>query len=122
VEPDDRATRRPHGRRALHKQQLEEQAKEWQAKLDLFNTKVEKPEPKKIEIVPIDAEKKPEDVVSYTIKELLNNRIKEEPKVEEIKDEEIKDEVVKVEYKVEEEPKKKTDERLKPDLTEVIET
>jgi hypothetical protein len=113
----ERANEEAARERALHKQQLEDQAKEWQAKLDLFNSKVEKPEPKKIEIVPIDADKKPEDVVSYTIKELLTNEIKEEPKVEE-----IKDEVVKVEYKIEEEPKKKTDERLKPDLTEVIET
>ena len=91
---------------------LEEQVKEWQNKLEAFNTKVEKPEPKKIEIVPIDDDKKPEDVVSYTIKDLITTEFKEE----------VKDEVVKVEYKIEEEPKKKTDERLKPNLTEVIET
>ena len=91
---------------------LEEQVKEWQNKLEAFNTKVEKPTPKKIEIVPINDDKKPEDVVSYTIKDLITTEFKEE----------VKDEVVKVEYKIEEEPKKKTDERLKPNLTEVIET
>jgi len=69
--------------------QLEAQAREWQIKLDLFNAKVQKPEPKNIEIVPINAEKKPEDRVSYTLKDLVSNtqeQVKEEVK-EEIKQE-----------------------------------
>ena len=56
---------------------LEEQVKEWQNKLEAFNTKVEKPTPKKIEIVPINDDKKPEDVVSYTIKDLITTEFKE---------------------------------------------
>jgi hypothetical protein len=78
----ERANEEAARERALHKQQLEQQAREWQAKLDVFNSKVEKPEPKKIEIVPIDDEKKPEDVVSYTIKDLITTEVKEEPKQE----------------------------------------
>ena len=69
--------------------QLEAQAREWQIKLDLFNAKVQKPEPKKIEIVPINIEKKSENLVSYTLKDLVSNiqeQVKEEVK-EEIKQE-----------------------------------
>ena len=69
--------------------QLEAQAREWQIKLDLFNAKVQKPQPKNIEIVPINTEKKPEDRVSYTLKDLVSNiqeQVKEEVK-EEIKQE-----------------------------------
>jgi hypothetical protein len=58
---------------------------------------VEKPEPRKIEIVPIRDEKKPENLVSYTLKDLISNTI-----VEEIKEEPT--------VEIVEEPKKKTEE------------
>jgi len=108
----ERANEEAARERALHKQQLEQQAREWQAKLDVFNSKVEKPEPKKIEIVPINDEKKPEDVVSYTIKELLTNEVKAEPKAEEPKEEieavtpAPREELSEITY----DPKKKTEE------------
>ena len=68
---------------------LETQIKGWQDKLEAFNAKVEKPKPKNIEIVAINTEKKPENSVSYTIKDLVSNaqeQVKEEVK-EEIKQE-----------------------------------
>ena len=96
---------------------LEAQAKEWQAKLEVFNAKVDKPEPRKIEIVPIDHEKKlEEDVVSYTLKDLVSTDIKEETtiaeQIEEVMQEEVKEEVKEQfsEIVYDPEPKKKTEE------------
>ena len=83
---------------------LAETVKQWQDKLDKFNSKVEKPSPKEIEIVPVVEKKKSPDTVSYNLGNVLTN--------------EIKDEVVKVDFKVEESVET---ERLKPDFTEVIE-
>jgi hypothetical protein len=80
-----------------HLKDLEAQARDWQVKLEAFNAKVEKPEPRKIEIVPIRDEKKPENLVSYTLKDLISNTI-----VEEIKEEPT--------VEIVEEPKKKTEE------------
>jgi hypothetical protein len=92
-----------------HLKDLEAQARDWQVKLEAFNAKVEKPEPRKIEIVPIRDEKKPENLVSYTLKDLISNtiveEIKEEPTVEIV--EEIKEEPT---VEIVEEPKKKTEE------------
>jgi hypothetical protein len=58
-----------------HLKDLEAQARDWQVKLEAFNAKVEKPEPRKIEIVPIRDEKKPENLVSYTLKDLISKRL-----------------------------------------------
>ena len=92
-----------------HLKDLEAQARDWQVKLEAFNAKVEKPEPRKIEIVPIRDEKKPENLVSYTLKDLISNtiveEIKEEPTVEIV--EEIKEEST---VETVEEPKKNTEE------------
>jgi hypothetical protein len=113
----ERANEEAARERALHKKQLEDQAREWQAKLDVFNSKVEKPEPKKIEIVPVDDEKKPEDVVSYNIKELVTNEVKEEHKAEEPK-EEVKTDTTILQEQFSEityDPKKKTDETINVD-------
>jgi hypothetical protein len=56
------------------KKKYETQLKEWREKLEAFNSKVEKIEPKKIEIVPINDEKKTEDLVSYTLKDIISNK------------------------------------------------
>ena len=105
----ERANEEAARERALHKQQLEQQAKEWQAKLDVFNSKVEKPEPKKIEIVPVNDEKKPADAVSYTITELLKTEVKQDP-LQEAKPEPATttEQFSEITY----DPKKKTDEEI----------
>ena len=135
----ERANEEASRERALHKQQLEQQAKEWQAKLDVFNAKVEKPQPKEIDVVQVKDKKDPD--VSYDLGNAVSN-----------------DQVVELEHKVDQQqelfeeddqrmdiiaqngndglhydqveqnkptPEKKEEpvvaERYKPDLTEVIE-
>ena len=90
--------------REANNKKLADTVAEWQSKLDRFNTKVEKPQPKEIEIIPVVEKKKSTDTVSYNLGNVLTN--------------EIKDEVVKVDFKVEEPAETQ---RLKPDFTEVIE-
>jgi len=74
---------------------FEEQLKEWQEKLERFNEKVEKPQPKNIEIIPIqeDTKKENENTVSYSLGNVI-----------------VQDDIDSIE-----------EERYKPDLTEVIE-
>jgi hypothetical protein len=100
--------------REANDKKLEDTVKAWQQKLDTFNSKVDKPKPKEVEIVPVKDEDE-KTSVSYDIGELVTNK---------------KDDVVKVDYKIEEksEPsisqqieQEMLKERYKPDLTEVVE-
>ena len=58
--------------------QAKQRLNEWQEKLEKFNTKVEEPTPMKIEIVPANEEKKPENMVSYTLTDLVTTKVKED--------------------------------------------
>jgi hypothetical protein len=111
--------------REANNKKLQDTVKEWQDKLNRFNEKVEKPEPKEIEIVPV--QDKSEDTTTYDLGNAVSNT--------------AEDEVVKVEFKLEEQNNAKEkeedqpeevsiseqieeameSERFKPDFTEVIE-
>ena len=95
------------------KKKYETQLKEWQEKLARFNEKVPAPTPKEIEIVPLKAEdKKADDTVSYVIKDAIEIKTAEEES-EKKRPEEI--------ITQDNEFKKKA-ERIRPDLTEVVES
>ena len=120
--------------REANNKKLEDTVKEWQTKLDQFNEKVEKPKGKDIEIVQLKDKDKKEDTVTYDLGNAISNK--------------QQDDVVKVEFKLEEKQNAKEEkedhkknseehqqevgiaekieeameqERIKPDLTEVIE-
>jgi hypothetical protein len=91
------------------KKKYESQLKDWQEKLAKFNERAPKPEAKTIEIIPIkEAEKKTEDTVSYVIKDAI-----------EIKTAETDSEKKRLEEVITQD---NTPERIKPDLTEVVES
>jgi hypothetical protein len=90
------------------KKKYETQLKEWQEKLAKFNEKAPKPEPKSIEIIPIKEEEKQQDTVSYVIKDAV------EITTDEVESEKKRPEEVITQYN--------TSERIKPDLTEVVES
>jgi hypothetical protein len=93
------------------KNKYEIQLKEWQEKLARFNEKVPAPAAKEIEIVPIKAEpKKADDTVSYVIKDAVEIRTAE-PESKKKRPEQI---ITQDNYH------NKT-ERIRPDLTEVVE-
>ena len=93
------------------KNKYEAQLKEWQEKLARFNEKVPAPAAKEIEIVPIKTEeKKADDTVSYVIKDAVEIKTAE-PESEKKRPEEI---ITQDNYH------NKT-ERIRPDLTEVVE-
>ena len=95
------------------KKKYETQLKEWQEKLARFNEKVPAPTPKEIEIVPLKSlEKKAEDAVSYVIKDAIDIG-PAEAESEKKRPEEV--------ITQDNDLKKKT-ERIRPDLTEVVET
>ena len=81
--------------------------KDWQEKLNKFNEKVKKPEPKPVETAPIKEEAKADDSVSYVIKDAV-----------EIKSAETESEKKRPEEIITQD---NASERIKPDLTEVIE-
>ena len=102
--------------REANNKRLEDTVKQWQLKLDQFNEKVEKPKPKKVEIIPLKEEKENENLVSYNLGKVLSDV--------------TKDKVVKVDFKVDQkaEPsisqqieKEMDEERTRPNFTEVIE-
>jgi len=94
---------------------LEDEVKDWQAKLDKFNEKVEKPEPKDIEIVQQQPEQKDEDQIE------IDFEFGEAPQ-EEVT-EEVKEEVTEDEPTISEQIEEAMEQdRYKPDLTEVVET
>jgi len=90
------------------KKKYESQLKDWQEKLAKFNEKAPKPEPKSIEIIPIKEEEKQQDTVSYVIKDAV------EITTAEVESEKKRPEEVITQYN--------TSERIKPDLTEVVES
>ena len=91
------------------KKKYETQLKEWQEKLALFNERAPKPEAKTIEIIPIkEEEKKTEDTVSYVIKDAV-----------EITAAEVESEKKRPEEVITQD---NTPERIKPNLTEVVES
>ena len=91
------------------KKKYESQLKDWQEKLAKFNERAPKPEAKTIEIIPIkEEEKKTEDTVSYVIKDAV------EITAAEVQSEKKRPEEVITQYN---EP-----ERIKPNLTEVVES
>ena len=91
------------------KKKYESQLKEWQEKLALFNERAPKPEAKTIEIIPIkEEEKKTEDTVSYVIKDAV------EITAAEVESEKKRPEEVITQYN--------PPERIKPNLTEVVES
>jgi hypothetical protein len=90
------------------KKKYETQLKEWQEKLAKFNEKAPKPEPKSIEIIPIKEEEKQQDTVSYVIKDAV------EITTAEVESEKKRPEEVITQYN--------TSERIKPNLTEVVES
>jgi hypothetical protein len=89
------------------KKKYETQLKEWQEKLAKFNEKAPKPESKSIEIIPIKEEEKQQDTVSYVIKDAV------EITTAEVESEKKRPEEVITQYN--------TSERIKPNLTEVVE-
>ena len=91
------------------KKKYESQLKDWQEKLAKFNERAPKPEAKTIEIIPIKEEqKKTEDTVSYVIKDAV------EITATEAESEKKRPEEVITQYN--------TPERIKPNLTEVVES
>ena len=90
------------------KKKYESQLKDWQEKLAKFNEKAPKPEPKSIEIIPIKEEEKQQDTVSYVIKDAV------EITTAEVESEKKRPEEVITQYN--------TSERIKPNLTEVVES
>ena len=90
------------------KKKYETQLKEWQEKLALFNQRAPKSEPKSIEIIPIKEEEKYKDTVSYVIKDAIEITTKE-AELEKKRPEEVI-----TQYN--------TSERIKPNLTEVVES
>jgi hypothetical protein len=90
------------------KKKYETQLKEWQEKLAKFNERAPKPEPKSIEIIPIKEEEKQQDTVSYVIKDAV------EITTAEVESEKKRPEEVITQYN--------TSERIKPNLTEVVES
>jgi len=93
------------------KKKYESQLKEWQEKLAKFNERAPKPEAKTIEIIPIkEEEKKTEDTVSYVIKDAVEITSRE---VEVASEKKRPEEVI---------TQDNTPERIKPNLTEVVES
>jgi len=91
------------------KKKYESQLKDWQEKLAKFNERAPKPEAKTIEIIPIkEEEKKTEDTVSYVIKDAV-----------EITATEVESEKKRPEEVITQD---NTPERIKPNLTEVVES
>jgi hypothetical protein len=91
------------------KKKYESQLKDWQEKLAKFNERAPKPEAKTIEIVPVKEEqKKAEDTVSYVIKDAV------EITAAEVESEKKRPEEIITQYN--------TSERIKPNLTEVVES
>jgi hypothetical protein len=91
------------------KKKYESQLKDWQEKLAKFNERAPKPEAKTIEIIPIkEEEKKTEDTVSYVIKDAV------EITATETESEKKRPGEVITQYN--------TAERIKPNLTEVVES
>jgi hypothetical protein len=94
------------------KKKYETQLKEWQEKLAKFNEKVPAPTSKEIEIVPLKTEEKEaQDTVSYVIKDAVEINTAE-AESEKKRPEEV--------ITQDNDLKKKT-ERIRPDLTEVVE-
>ena len=94
------------------KKKYESQLKDWQEKLAKFNERAPKPEAKTIEIIPIkEEEKKTEDTVSYVIKDAV------EITATETESEKKRPEQIITQYNY----IKPKDERIRPDLTEVLE-
>ena len=95
------------------KKKYESQLKDWQEKLAKFNERAPKPEPKEIEIVPIKTEeKKTEDTASYVIKDAIEIQTAEADLEKKRPEQEI----------TQDNDLKKKTERIRPDLTEVVET
>ena len=93
------------------KNKYEAQLKDWQQKLARFNEKVPAPAVKDIEIVPIKTqEKKADDTVSYVIKDAV-----------EIKTAESESEKKRPEEIITQDNYYNKTERIRPDLTEVVE-
>jgi len=93
------------------KKKYETQLKEWQEKLARFNEKVPAPAAKEIEIVPIKTEeKKADDTVSYVIKDAV-----------EINTAESESEKKRPEEIITQDNYHKNTDRIRPDLTEVVE-
>jgi hypothetical protein len=90
------------------KKKYESQLKDWQEKLAKFNERAPKPEAKTIEIIPIKEEEKSRDNVSYVIKDAV-----------EITTTETELEKKRLEEVITQD---NTPERIKPNLTEVVES
>jgi len=91
------------------KKKYESQLKDWQEKLAKFNERAPKPEAKTIEIIPIkEEEKKTQDTVSYVIKDAVEITTTE-PESEKKRPEQVI-------------TQDNTTERIKPNLTEVVES